>query len=99
MARGGARPGAGRKPGAPNRVTAEIKSLAQTYCSEAVDNLVEIMKDDDAPHAARVAAARELIDRGFGKATQPISGDPDMQPVGLMPSVIELRAPCDDGKN
>jgi hypothetical protein len=74
-------------------VTADIKSLAQTYGPEAVDTLAEIMKDDRAPHAARVAAARELIDRGFGKATQPISGDPDMPPIGMMPTTIELVAP------
>lgn len=61
----------GRKAGAPNRVTADIKALAQTYGPEAVDTLAEIMRDGSHPPAARVAAAKELIDRGFGKAVQP----------------------------
>jgi hypothetical protein len=30
------------------------------------------MRDTDAPPAAKVAAARELLDRGFGKAVQAV---------------------------
>jgi hypothetical protein len=30
-----------------------------------------------------VAAANHLLDRGWGKPTQPISGDGDMPPVGV----------------
>lgn len=77
----------GRKKGSTNRVTADIKALAQTYGPDAIDVLAEIMKDESAPEAARIAAARELIDRGFGKATQPISGDPDMPPIGITNTV------------
>ncbi len=73
----------GRTKGTPNRATADIKALAQLYGPEAIDTLAEIMKNEEHPPAARVAAAKELIDRGFGKATQPISGDPDMPPIGV----------------
>jgi NAD(P)-dependent dehydrogenase (short-subunit alcohol dehydrogenase family) len=62
----------GRSKGTPNRATADIKALAQTYGPDAVDTLADIMKDVAAPAAARVAAARELIDRGFGKAIQTV---------------------------
>ena len=34
------------------------------------------------PDTARVAAIRELLDRGFGKATQLITGDPE-RPVAI----------------
>ncbi len=54
-----------------NKITADVKSMAKTYGSDAVDTLAEIMKDSSQPAAARVAAARELIDRGYGKAVQP----------------------------
>ncbi len=33
------------------------------------------MKEPDAPHSARVAAAQVLLDRGWGKPTQLIGGD------------------------
>ncbi|MGA7807145.1 hypothetical protein [Bradyrhizobium sp.] len=35
------------------------------------------MRDVDAPPAARVAAANSLIDRGWGKAPQPLTGGDD----------------------
>lgn len=84
---GGKRPGAGRPKGVPNRVTADIKALAQTYGPDAIDTLAKIMKNEAAPEASRIAAAKELIDRGFGKATQPIAGDPDMPPLGIKNTV------------
>jgi len=83
----------GRKKGTPNKATRDIKAMAQEYGEEAVTTLATIMKDESHPPAARVAAAKELIDRGYGKATQPIAGDPDMPPVGIFPTAIELVAP------
>lgn len=61
----------GRVPGVPNRITADVKALAQMYGADAIDTLAEIMKNGELPPAARVAAAKELIDRGFGKSVQP----------------------------
>jgi hypothetical protein len=68
--RGGKREGAGRKPGSRNKVTADIKELAQSYGQDGLEVLVKIMRDKDAPHAARVAAVKEIFDRGYGKAKQ-----------------------------
>lgn len=84
-ARGGKREGAGRKKGVPNKLTADIKAIAQDYGEEAVKSLVEIMRDGDAPHAARVAAAKDILDRGYGKAQQSLdvsSKDGTMSPTG-----------------
>lgn len=77
----------GRKIGTPNKATSDIKALAQQYSEEAVNSLVEIMRDGSAPHASRVAAAKDILDRGHGKATQPIAGDADRPPVGVVPSL------------
>ena len=71
-ARGGKREGAGRKPGVPNKITADIKAIAQSFGEEAIKGLIEISRDIEAPHAARVAAFREVLDRGYGKAKQGI---------------------------
>jgi len=70
MAAGGKRAGAGRPAGRRNKVTADIKELAQSYGEEAIKSLVEIVRDGEAPHASRVAAVKELLDRGYGKAKQ-----------------------------
>lgn len=72
MALGGKREGAGRPKGSRNKVTADIKEIAQGFGQEAITHLVEIARDGEAPHAARVAAIREVLDRGYGKAKQGI---------------------------
>ena len=72
--RGGARPGAGRPPGALNKATADIKEAAALHGPAALKALIDIAKDDEAPPSSRVAAAVALLDRGFGKPSQPIEG-------------------------
>lgn len=71
---------AGRQKGTPNKATAEVKSLARQYGAEMIDVLASIAKDDKRPESARVSAAKELLDRGYGKAVQMISG-PDEGPI------------------
>jgi uncharacterized protein (DUF885 family) len=65
--RGGRRAGSGRKPGVKNRVTRALKELANEYTERALTVLVSVMEDETAPHAARVAAADKILDRGHGK--------------------------------
>ena len=67
--RGGRRPGAGRKPGVPNKLTADVKALASEYGPEALQTLVHIMTEGESEQA-RIAAAKELLDRGYGKPQQ-----------------------------
>lgn len=69
--RGGKRPGSGRPKGARNKVTAEIRELAQPYAPEAITTLTRIMRRGESD-AARVAAAKEILDRAFGKAAQTV---------------------------
>lgn len=42
--------------------------------------LARLAKEADSD-AAKIAAGRELLDRGYGKATQPIAGDDDAPPI------------------
>jgi len=67
--RGGRRPGAGRKPGVPNRLTQDVKALAAQYGPDALETLVRIMNQGESEQA-RIAAAKELLDRGFGRPAQ-----------------------------
>lgn len=64
----------GRKKGTPNKATADIKALAQVYTNEAVEELAVIMRGSDSD-AARVAAIKELLDRGHGKVPQAVTGE------------------------
>lgn len=62
----------GRQKGTPNKITADIKEIAQSFGHEAITHLVEIARNGDAPPAARVAAVKEILDRGYGKARQDV---------------------------
>lgn len=72
MPRGGARTGAGRRRGSANKATADVKAAASVYSEDAVATLAKIMKSDDHPAAARVAAANALLDRAHGKPKQAV---------------------------
>ncbi len=70
----------GRSP----RKTADGRTLAEiarTHTESALETLVEVAMSKSENGSARVSAAKELLDRGWGRATQPISGDPEGQPI------------------
>lgn len=74
----GSKPGerrGGRQKGTPNKATASIRDIAKQYTTEAIAALVAVMRDKDEPAAARVSAANSILDRGYGKPSQPIDGD------------------------
>jgi hypothetical protein len=55
----------------------EIRSLARSHSRTAVNVLVGVMRCKDATPAARVSAANAILDRGWGKATQPLESGSD----------------------
>lgn len=56
------------------KAPADIRSLARGHTEAAIRVLAGIMNEPDAPHAARVAAANSILDRGWGKPVQAIVG-------------------------
>lgn len=55
----------------------DIRSLARSYSPKALRVLRGISNQAKAPPAARVAASIAIIDRGWGKAAQPLIGGLD----------------------
>ena len=80
----------GRTVGTPNKATAEIKELAQDYGPEALETLAVIMRDSDSD-AARVSAARELLDRAYGKASQHIKNDVNVHEQRLSERLNDIQ--------
>ena len=79
MPRGGRRPGAGAKKGAPRRkpisgaLARDFRPLAlraRDHTGKALETLVDTMDDPMATAAAKVSAAIALLDRGWGKPTE-----------------------------
>ena len=45
-----------------------IEDKFQVHADKAVERLTKILNDDKAPIASQLAAAREILDRGYGKS-------------------------------
>src|SRR5262245_9861086 len=61
-------------PGGRPKVVAEVKELARAHTAEAIQTLVSIMNNPKSVAAARVSAANALLDRGYGKPPQYVTG-------------------------
>lgn len=68
----------GRQKGTVNKVTAEIGEIAREYGPGAVEKLWHIATKSKSD-SAKVAAIKEVLDRGYGKAAQSMTlkGDPN----------------------
>ena len=65
----------------PGKAAGEIKALAKKHSKAAIKVLAAIMNQADGPATARVSAAQALLDRGWGKAAQPVAGEEGGVPV------------------
>jgi hypothetical protein len=69
-------------PGGRPKEIADLKALARVHTELALKVLVDIIKDKQRSGNARVAAAREILDRGYGKPAQAIEhGNLDNAPL------------------
>jgi hypothetical protein len=84
----------GRPAGIPNKASGAIKELAQGYGADVIRSLADLA-GFGAPglraeaDMTRIVAMRELLDRGFGKATQPLSGEAG----GAIQIIVETGVP------
>jgi hypothetical protein len=74
-------PGCSPNPGGRPKVIADIQELARQYTETALKTLHHIATKGK-QESARVAASSALLDRAWGRPTQPLAGDPNAPPVG-----------------
>lgn len=61
----------GRQKGTPNaKARFDLAMSARVYGLRALATVVEIMEDPDQPPALRLAAASQILDRGYGRPAQ-----------------------------
>jgi len=65
----------GNPSGRPKNEIGEYIRSQDGVAQEIADFLLGIMRDKNASEGARIAAAKELSDRGWGKPTQQIESD------------------------
>jgi hypothetical protein len=76
------RKGQSGNPSGRPKEPVHVRDLARQQTDAAIATLVTIMCDKGESGSARARAAEVLLDRGWGKATQPISGE-DGKPIEL----------------
>ncbi|MDL2227088.1 hypothetical protein LJB86_05485 [Deltaproteobacteria bacterium OttesenSCG-928-M10] len=78
-------PGASPNPGGRPRVVALVRELAQQHGEEALQKIIDLLQSDD--ERIVLAAAKEILDRAYGKPDQAhkIEGD------GIGKTVVVIR--------
>ena len=78
----------GRQKGTPNKTTGEIREVARRYGPAVIERLAKmsgIIPGTPADsYAVQVAAMKELLDRGYGRATLPTVSDEDGTTITML---------------
>src|SRR3990167_3906145 len=67
--------GVSANPGGRKKQDVTILELCRKHSADAVKVMIEIMNNKDAPPTARLGAAQAIIDRGYGKPAQAVTGE------------------------
>jgi hypothetical protein len=79
--------GKGRPKGAVNKATKDIKELARAHGPEVIAGFWRLFKEADSDQA-KIAAGKEILDRAYGKSTQPLSGDDDAPAIKVINELV-----------
>jgi hypothetical protein len=83
----------GRQKGTPNKATAEIKDVARKFGPAAIKKAAELAgliqgKEPAQSEAAQVSALNIVLERAYGKASQPVDGDGEGGPIAVVTKVL-----------
>jgi hypothetical protein len=66
----------GNPGGRPKSVEGvNLRELARSHTEKAINTLVGIMDNEQAPEPARISAANSLLDRGYGRPAQTLADE------------------------
>ena len=83
----GSKPGerrGGRQKGTPNKSTRELKAALQKHQDELIKALLDLTRSED--ERVRLGAIQACLDRGWGKAAQPLTGED-----GEGPAIVRIE--------
>lgn len=78
-------PGQSGNPSGRPKVDTRVRDLARAHTERAIQALVDALDDE----RTRVAAATALLDRGYGKPAQAITGEDGEGPVQMVLTWID----------
>jgi hypothetical protein len=73
-----------------SRVPIDVRSLARSHTKTVITTLSNIMRDEKIPAMSRVAAAKILLDRGWGRPSETHHIDVNGEGASLMRVVNEI---------
>ena len=73
------------------KIPADLRSLARGHTELCIKVLAGLVSQDAVPPAARVSAAGILLDRGWGRAPQPHTGEDDKEIRVTIRNLIEEK--------
>lgn len=76
-------------PGGRPKIPQHIRDMARALTEEAIGTAAEIMRNTAETGSARMAAVNAILDRGWGKPSQPLDGDGEGGPIKVQ--AIEWR--------
>jgi hypothetical protein len=82
----------GRVKGTPNHSTNALKELVAQYCPAAIAELGRLAIESE-NEAVRISAIKELLDRRYGRAVQPVINDSDSDAIQRTFTITIGRAP------
>jgi len=82
-------PGKSGNPGGRPKIPQHIRDMARALTEEAIGTAAEIMRNPAETGSARMAAVNAILDRGWGKPSQPLDGDGEGGPIKVQ--AIEWR--------
>jgi hypothetical protein len=85
-------------PGGRPKIFTEVKQAAREHTEAAIEALVGVVNNEEAPAAARVAAANAILDRGWGKPGQYIETSVRNKPLDELTDeeLMAIAAGADD---
>lgn len=75
----------------PNETT--LTQKARKHSDEALQTLIDVARDKDAPPASRLAAANALLDRAYGKTQNLILEENTLPPRQIRIIAVEKTVP------
>jgi hypothetical protein len=86
----GSRP-CGRNKGVANKATMEVREFARGYGAKAIEELARLAFNS-ASEQTKVAAIKELPDRGYGKSVQGIKAESELFAQSITVDFVDAKA-------
>lgn len=72
-------------PGGRPKEDPKLRNAAREHTDAALGVLVAALDDENTKN--RITAAQAILDRGYGKPTQPIAGDDEAAPINVLAKI------------